>query len=235
MPLTHFSAKMSATFPSRRIAAKKIVRHDRHHDVEIEVPVRARPGDGGVRADDLSANHHDRLADDRVHLPRHDRAAGLRRRQLNFPDAAARTAAQKANIIRDFEKTDRDRFELAARFDHPILGALRFEMIFRFAKCDAGPLFEMAHHFGREIAMTIEPGADCGPAEREFLQGGDRLLRAPFPETHLLRVTAEFLAESHRSRVHQMGATDLDHVVELGRFRRKRGGKFFERGNETCA
>ena len=108
-----------------------------------------------------------------------------------------------------------------------ILGALRFEMIFRFAKCDPGPLFEMAHHFGREIAMTIEPGADCGPAEREFLQRGNRLLRAPFPETHLLRVTAEFLAEPHRSRVHQMGATDLDHVLELRRFRRQRSLQVF--------
>ena len=106
-------------------------------------------------------------------------------------------------------------------------------MIFRFAKCDTGPLFEMTHHFGRKIVVAIEPGANCGPAEREFLQRGNRLLRAPFPKTHLLRVTAKFLAESHRSRVHQMGATDFDHVVELGRFRRKGGGKFFEGGNET--
>ena len=113
--------------------------------------------------------------------------------------------------------------------------ALRFEMIFRFAKCNAGALFEMAHHFGREIAMPIQPGADGGAAEREFLQRGDRLLRAPFPETHLLRVTAEFLAEPDRSRIHQMGATDLDHVLELVRFRRQRAVQFFERGDEAIA
>ena len=69
--------------------------------------------------------------------------------------------------------------------------------------------------------MAIEPGADRGAAKREFLQRGNRLLRAPFPETHLLRVTAEFLAEPDRRRVHQMGATDLDHVVEFVRFRRQ--------------
>ena len=72
---------------------------------------------------------------------------------------------------------------MAARFDHPILGALRFEMIFRFAKCDTGALFEMAHHFGREIEMTIEPGADCGPAKREFLQARQSPApRAAFPK-----------------------------------------------------
>jgi hypothetical protein len=79
----------------------------------------------------------------------------------------------------------------------------------------------------------LSPGTNCGSTKSEFLQRRNCLLRAPFPETHLLCVTAEFLAESHRSRVHQMGATDLDHVVELGRFRRKRSGKPFERGDET--
>ena len=111
-----------------------------------------------VGADDLAANHHDRFAHDRVHFARHDRAAGLGRGQLNLADAAARTAAEPANVVRDLEETDRDRLEMAARFDHAILGALRFEMIFRFAKCDAGALLEMAHHFRREIR-----GGDSSP------------------------------------------------------------------------
>ena len=36
-----------------------------------------------------------------------------------------RDRCSKSNIIRDLEKTDRDRLEMAARYDHPILGALR--------------------------------------------------------------------------------------------------------------
>ena len=119
---------------------------------------------------------------------------------------------EEANVIRDFEKADGDGFEMAARLDDAVLGALRFEMILRFAERNAGSLLEMAHHFGRKIVMPIEPGADGGAAEREFLKGGDRLLGAAFPKAHLLSVTAELLAEPHRSRIHQMGAADLDHV-----------------------
>jgi len=41
---------------------------DRHHHVELEVPVGAAPGDGGIVADDLGANLHEGLAHDGVDL-----------------------------------------------------------------------------------------------------------------------------------------------------------------------
>ena len=63
-----------------------------------------------------------------------------------------------------------------------IFRALRFEMIFRFAKRDAGPLFEMAHHLCGKFEVAIESGADRGAAEREFLQRGDRLFGAAISE-----------------------------------------------------
>ena len=103
-----------------------------------------------------------------------------------------------------------------------VFRALRFEMICRFAERDAGPLLEMTHHFARKIVVPIQPGADRGAAEREFLERGDRLLGAPNPEPHLLRVAAKFLAEPDRRRVHQMGAPDLDHVVKFLRLRGQR-------------
>ena len=81
--------------------------------------------------------------------------------------------------------------------------------------------------------MPIQPGANRGAAKGELLQRGDRLLRAPFPGTNLLRVTAEFLAEPDRRCVHQMGPTDLDHVVEFGRFRGQRVAEFLEGRDET--
>ena len=52
--------------------------------------------------------------------------------------------------------------------------ALRFEMIFRFAKRNSGALLEMAHHFFRKIEVAIQSGADGRAAEREFLQNGNR-------------------------------------------------------------
>ena len=96
-----------------------------------------------------------------------------------------------------------------------VLGALRFEMISRFAKCDAGALFEMPHHFRRENrdADSIRCRRRCrrGPVPARL----DRFLRALPRVFDLLRVAAEFLAEPDRRRIHQMGAADLDDVPEL--------------------
>ena len=67
----------------------------------------------------------------------------------------ARAAAEPANVVRDLEQTDRDRFQMAARFDHGVLAALRFEMIFRFVKSDAGALLQVPHDFAGKIDMSI--------------------------------------------------------------------------------
>ena len=103
---------------------------------------------------------------------------GLGRGQSDFADAAARAAAEPADVVRDLEQADRDRFELPARLDHRVLRALRFKMVRRFAELDPGPLLEMAHHLCREIRVPVQAGADCGAAERELLQHLDRLFRA---------------------------------------------------------
>ena len=82
--------------------------------------------------------------------------------------------------------------------------------------------------------MAIQPGADGGAAEREFLAKP----RSPSPARvarilDLLRVAAKFLPEPHRRRIHQMRAADLDHVPELRRLRVERAVQFFERGHEA--
>ena len=234
MPLTHFSAKTSHDVSEQADALEKIMRHHRHHDVELEISVRARPGDAAVVSDHLRADHHERFAHDRVHFARHDRAARLRRRQLNLADPAARAAAEPANIVRDLEQADRDRLELAARFDDRVLAALRFEMILRFAKRDAGALLEMAHHFGRKIAdADSSPVPTAVPPSASSSQNRDRFLRALSRISDLLRVAAEFLAEPDRRRIHQMGAADLDDVPKFLRLCLERAVQFFERRHET--
>ena len=86
-----------------------------------------------------------------------------------------------------------------------------------------------------KFEVPIQSGADRGAAKREFLQRGDRLLRPALSKTDLLRVAAKFLAEPDRGRVHQMGATDLDHVVELCRFRGQRRLAVFRAPGEDNA
>ena len=187
-----------------------------------------------VVADNLRANHHHRFAHDRVHFARHDRAARLGGGQLDFADAAARAAAEPANVVRDFEQADRDRFELAARFHDRVFAALRFEMILRFAKCDAGALLEMPHHFARKIGMSIQARCrrPCRRARarcRTSIAFSARSLRIG----DLLRVAGEFLPEPDRRRIHQMSAADLDDVPKFLRLRVERAVQFFQRRHET--
>ena len=127
---------------------------------------------------------------------------GLSFRQSNFGNAATRAAPEPANVIGNFKQTDRDRFQQTACFDEPILSSLRFEMVGCFAKFDAGSMLQMRHHFLREIDVAIQAGADSRSAERQFLQDADGALGAILRIAHLLRVTAEFLTEPHRRRIH---------------------------------
>ena len=145
----------------------------------------------------------------------------MRGGKLNLTNAAARTAPQPANVVSDFKKTHRDRFQLPARFDNCILSALRFEMIFCFVKRDAGPLLQMPQHFFRKIDVPVQAGANGRPAKRQFAQNFDRFLRAVLRICNLLRVTGKFLTEPDRRRVHQMCPADLDDVPEFFRLRFK--------------
>ncbi len=153
-------------------------------------------------------------------------------RQSNLGDAATRTAAEPANVIRDLEQADRDRFQQTARFDERVFSALGFEMIRRFAEWNSSAMRKMRHHFFRKIDVTIQPGADSRAAEREFLQDRDRALRTLFRISDLLRVAAEFLAKPDRGRIHQMRAADLDHVPKFFRLFLQLAMQFLESGYE---
>src|SRR5262249_42563660 len=132
-----------------------VVRHHWHHHIELEVSVRACPGDCHVIADHLCTHHHHRFGHHWVYFSRHDRAARLCGRQLNFPDPAARTATEPAYIIRNFEESYGDSFKMAAGFDNGVFAALGFEMIFRFVECYAGTLRDVVQHFFWKIDMAI--------------------------------------------------------------------------------
>src|SRR5206468_921036 len=88
---------------------EKIVCHHRHHHVELEIPVRACPGDGRVVANHLRAHHHHRFAHHGIHFAWHDGAARLRSGKPDLADPAARPAAKPANVVCDFKQTHRDR------------------------------------------------------------------------------------------------------------------------------
>ncbi len=71
--------------------------------------------------------------------------------------------------------------------------------------------------------MAVEAGADGGAAEREGVDRLECLVGAIDGAFELHCVAAELLAEPDRGGIHQVGAADLEDVVELLSLRCERG------------
>ena len=150
----------------------------------------------------------------------------------DLPEPTARAGAEPANVVGDLHEAYRDGLQFPARFDQRILRGLRFKVVRRFCKGAAGLFRHDRHHLGRELRMAIEPGADGGATERHFAEGLLRVLDSLNTEFNLPGIPAEFLAQSHRRGILQMGAPDLDDLVELVGFAGERVVQAGEGRNE---
>ena len=88
-----------------------------------------RDRDGDVVTDDLSGDHHHRLADDRIDLPGHDRRTRLHGGQVQLAQPRTRSRAHPPEVVRDLQEADRDRPEGPARLEEGVLRPLRLEMV----------------------------------------------------------------------------------------------------------
>ena len=91
-----------------------------------------------------------------------------------------------------------------------VLGRLRFEMICRFDKFDAGFLRDHADRLRRKIRMRIDSRADRRPAQRQARAAREspcdtRIVR----KLGLMRIPAKFLPQPDRRRILQMRPADL--------------------------
>ena len=124
---------------------------------------------------------------------------------------------EPANVIRDLEEADRDGFQVAACFYHRVFRALRFKVILGFAELDSGPLFEVPHHFAGELDVPVQPRANGRSAQGKFFQRSYGPLGTFTRIRNLPGISAEFLAEPDRRRVHQVGPTNFDDTPEFVR------------------
>src|SRR6266478_7725485 len=99
---------------------------------------------------------------------------------------------------------------MTARFNHCVLAALRFEMILRLVKGNAGALLQMSQYFAWKIDMAIQTRANRRATERKLTQSLDRFLCAFSGVSDLLSKAGKFLPQPHGRRVHQVGPADLD-------------------------
>src|SRR4029077_4427654 len=86
------------------------------------------------------------------------------------------------------------------------------------SKCHPRSVPKITHHFPRKLRVRVQSRTDRGPAQSEFFDDPDCVACRTLSVFDLLRVTAEFLAQPDRSRVHQMSPPDLDHLPKLMRF-----------------
>ncbi len=95
-----------------------------------------------------------------------------------------------------------------------VLGRLRLEVVVGLAKGEAGDCGEAGDHPAGELGMGVDAGAHGRAAQGQFAQPVEAACQPPPPQGHLAGVAAEFLAEADRRGILQMGAADLDDVVE---------------------
>ena len=73
-----------------------------HHDIQFKLAGLCRHGHGKVVADNLKADHVERLGHDRVDLSRHNGRAGLNRRKVDLRQAGFRPRAHQPQVVRNF-------------------------------------------------------------------------------------------------------------------------------------
>ena len=153
-------------------ALQRGIAHHGHHDVQLELPAGgAAQDDRLVVAQHAGGNLHHALAQHRIDLARHDRAARLTVGQLDLVEAAARAGGQPADVVGHAEKRGGDGPQLAVTLDQPVALGIGLEMIGRLDEGDAGFLGQQLAHAAAELGMGVDAGAHGRAADGQLAAG----------------------------------------------------------------
>jgi hypothetical protein len=188
--------------------------HDGLEDVELEVTLRAGEGDGGVVAEDLGAEHGQGLALGGVDLAGHDGAAGLVLGELELGKTAAGTGAEETDVLGDLEEGDSEGVELAVGLDDGVVGGKSLELVGCSNELGAGHLGDLLGNALSEALEAVEASADGGTTLGQHTQAGKGRFDTLNAVLELGDVAGELLAKSQGSGVLQVGAADLDDLLE---------------------
>ena len=196
-------------------SVEQVARDERQHDIELEVTRLRSNGDGGVVTHHLGGNLGHGFGDDRIHLTRHDAAAGLQRGQGDFAKPCQRPAVHPAQIVGDLHEHHRQHLETAGQFQRCLLAGQGGERIVRGAKRLAGPALQCSQERGHEARGRVQSRSDRRSALGECQQPLPGFEQAATGMGELGLPGAEFLRHPDRSGVHEMGASGLDDIVEF--------------------
>ena len=196
-------------------AVQQVADHDGLEDVEFELAVHTTDGSGNVVTHNLRANHGEGFALGRVHLPRHDRGAGLILGEEQLIQTAARTRSKVADVLGDLEERAGKGVQGTRGLDNGIMGSQDLELV-------GGGLELSASHFGDlggnglvEALESVQASANSSTTLRQIAEVRQRILGALDVTVKLGDVARELLTKSQRGSILQMGTTDLDELVKL--------------------
>lgn len=90
--------------------------------------------DGGLVSEDAGADLGEGFAEDGVYFSGHDGGAGLGGGEGDFPDAAAGSGGEEADVVGNFEERGREGIQGGVGVGEVVLGGLCFEVIDGFAE-----------------------------------------------------------------------------------------------------
>ncbi|EMA65853.1 30S ribosomal protein S5 [Halorubrum kocurii JCM 14978] len=212
---------------------EEVVCDDGLVEVQVDLAARGAGRDRGVVADDLLVDLVDRLGDDGVDLPGHDRGAGLVLGLLDLAEPVARAGGEEAEVVGHLVHAARDRAERAVRLGHRVVGGLRLEVVLRLAERRPGLVGDVLGGELRELGVGVEAGPDRGAAEGELAEVRLNALGALDPLRGLGAVAAELLPEPDGGRVLEVRPAGLDDAVERRLLRLQLGVERFERRHEV--
>lgn len=196
-------------------AVQQAVDQERLEDVEFELAVHATDSSGNVVTHHLRADHGQGLALGRVHLPGHDRRAGLVLREDQLSQTATGTGSEVADILGDLEERAGKGVERARGLDDRIVGGQNLELV-------RGGLELGSGHFGNlgrdRLVKALEGVQTCpdgSTALGQVAEMGQSILDALDITVELGDIAGELLAKSKGRGILKVGTADLDELVEL--------------------
>ena len=212
-----------------------IERHDRLHDVQLELTVLHGERHSEVACDNLIARLIEHLGDDGVDLARHDRRARLTHRQMQLVQAAARSRCHEAEVVREFDEDECRILERGGEIGERVRVVRRIDDILRRTVLLARDLREP---FGDRLdigGLSVQSRTDSGAAHVDRVDVPLNVADAAHGAAHGGRVRAHLLSQRDGDSVLQMGTSHLEDGAERGRLFLKLRGETVERCEEYRA
>lgn len=184
-------------------------------DVKLKLAVHATNGSSNMVAHDLRANHGQGLALGRIDLSRHDAAARLVLRQNELAQAAARAAAQVADVLSNLGQRGGESVESARGMHKRVMRSKGLELVGGRLELGASHAADLLGDALSKALKGVNAGADSGTALSEQPQVRQGSLDALDAKVKLGDVARELLSQSQRRGVLEMCAANLDNLLGL--------------------